>query len=653
MQDYGFSGPMLALTYTNFNTLITGVMCTDHGAEYIEKPDQTDSDDNERSEEAGTEKPNRDVLVKRNRPACQREKMSSKKRKYSDSYIAFGFTWIGDAESPNPQCVVCGEVLANSSLKPSYMVRHLQTRHSQLQDMPASFFQGKLAELQKKKKIIHSHSGLGTSKNAQKASYLVSYHIAKKGMPHTIGENLCLPVAKDMVNCMLGEKAAKTLDKIPLSDNTVSRRIDSISTDIFNQLISRIKNSEFFSLQIDESTDVANLANLLVYVRYLFENTVHEDFLFCRPLVTHSTGEDIFNLMDSFFRVHEVDWARCVGICTDGAKAMTGRHKGSVALIRKIAPAVSWVPCSIHREALATKNMPGELLTVLHDVVKIVNFIKARPLNSRIFRTICNEMGSEHETLLLHTEVRWLSRGKEFFVHHPFHLSSCLQDDIWLQRLAYLADIFSTLNELNLSLQGLSTTVFNTQDKVEALIKKLVFWANWINTNSTECFPLLSEFLQSRESVLSDCVKGLIIEHLNQLSQNLRIYFPPMDQSQTWIRNPFDVTPPIPHLSFQEQEKLLELSSNGRHNMLFKNKSLVDFWASAMVEYPGLSKQALKVLMPFATTYLCEAGFSALTLLKTKHRQRLDAENDLRVKLSSITPNFDDLCANMQAHPSH
>jgi len=29
-----------------------------------------------------------------------------------------------------------------------------------------------------------------------------------------------------------------------------------------------------------------------------------------------------------------------------------------------------------------------------------------------------------------------------------------------------------------------------------------------------------------------------------------------------------------------------------------------------------------------------------------KHRQRLDAENDSRVKLSSINLNFDDLCAN-------
>jgi hypothetical protein len=49
---------------------------------------------------------------------------------------------------------------------------------------------------------------------------------------------------------------------------------------------------------------------------------------------------------------------------------------------------------------------------VLSEVVKIVNYIKANALNSRLFAVLCDEMGADHKKLLLHAEVRWLSRGK-------------------------------------------------------------------------------------------------------------------------------------------------------------------------------------------------------------------------------------------------
>jgi hypothetical protein len=42
----------------------------------------------------------------------------------------------------------------------------------------------------------------------------------------------------------------------------------------------------------------------------------------------------------------------------------------------------------------------------------MVNFVKARPLNSHVFSAQCNDMGSDHVTLLQHTEVLWLSRGQ-------------------------------------------------------------------------------------------------------------------------------------------------------------------------------------------------------------------------------------------------
>ena len=83
-----------------------------------------------------------------------------------------------------------------------------------------------------------------------------------------------------------------------------------------------------------------------------------------------------------------------------------------VTHVQAVAHDATWVHCIIHREALAAKGMSDSLKDVLDTTVKMVNFVKARPLNSRVFSALCNDMGSDHVTLLQHREVRWLSRGK-------------------------------------------------------------------------------------------------------------------------------------------------------------------------------------------------------------------------------------------------
>jgi hypothetical protein len=91
---------------------------------------------------------------------------------------------------------------------------------------------------------------------------------------------------------------------------------------------------------------------------------------------------------------------------------MTVKHAGFVARTKEVATNVSWTHCGIHRQALASKCMPQGLKGVLDNTVQIVNFIKSRPTNSRIFQALCEKMDSLHNRLLTHTEVRWLSRGK-------------------------------------------------------------------------------------------------------------------------------------------------------------------------------------------------------------------------------------------------
>jgi hypothetical protein len=86
-----------------------------------------------------------------------------------------------------------------------------------------------------------------------------------------------------------------------------------------------VKKSQCYALQLDESTDVANLAILLVFEIYINEDTgiAKEELLFCCPLKERTTGEDIFNLTNAYFADNEIDWSRCIGICTDGATSVT------------------------------------------------------------------------------------------------------------------------------------------------------------------------------------------------------------------------------------------------------------------------------------------------------------------------------------------
>ena len=129
------------------------------------------------------------------------------------------------------------------------------------------------------------------------------------------------------------------------------------------------------------------------------ELNVQEEFLFCHSLTAHTTAEELFKALNDFIENNTIDWKRCCGICSDGARAMTGRHSGLVKRVQDVAPAAVWSHCIIHRQALAAKKMPEELRAVLGEAVKIVNLIKSRatrfesmpPPVTKIGRASCRE----------------------------------------------------------------------------------------------------------------------------------------------------------------------------------------------------------------------------------------------------------------------
>ncbi|GFT57635.1 SCAN domain-containing protein 3 [Trichonephila clavipes] len=78
--------------------------------------------------------------------------------------------------------------------------------------------------------------------NTLRASYLVVNRIAKAKKTFTIGEELILSATKDICRELLGEAAMEKIAHVPLSADTVTRRIEEIAEDIEAQLFEKIKS---------------------------------------------------------------------------------------------------------------------------------------------------------------------------------------------------------------------------------------------------------------------------------------------------------------------------------------------------------------------------------------------------------------------------
>ena len=103
-----------------------------------------------------------------------------------------------------------------------------------------------------------------------------------------------------------------------------------------------------------------------------------------------------------------------------------------------------------------------------------------------------------------------------------------------------------------------------------------------------------------------------------------------------------------------KEEEFIDIRNDGDIKLLHSEMSLNGFWFKTQSENQSIGEKTLIILHQFFTTYLCETGFSVLTNLKTRKRERLlVVEEQMQVATSNVRPDTEKVCAKNQAQIFH
>ncbi|KAM3860305.1 SCAN domain-containing protein 3-like [Diretmus argenteus] len=618
---------------------------------------------------------------------AMKRKVDSECRTYKEEWKENYAFILPDFINAKPVCLICNEAIA--VCKEYNIRRHHDTKHGNFKEaypLRTEVRKQKLEALT----AGYTHSskilvrGLTAQQKVTCASLKAAWVLARHNKPFTDAE-----VFKDVMVAVLEELATdKSMDgviasvkQVPLSARSATRRIDALSDAVHGVVISGLSQANYFSLAIDESTDNTDVSQMCVYVRYFDGKEFREELLSLIPLEGKTTADIIFTKLEELFTLHSLSYEKINLIVTDGAPAMVGKHRGLVSRLKEIAPQMQGLHCLIHQSVLCAR-LSGELKGVMDKVIRVINFIRGTSSTQhRLFRQLVAESeDATYNDLLLHNDVRWLSKGKalERFcvllneVKAFLRLSkmraadehlALLEDEMFMSNVAFLTDIFGHLNQLNLQLQGRGKTIVDLVEKLESFTRKLELFQSDISTGRLLHFTTLKSQTGGR-------VTALMVDFIKQLQDNFKSrsedYSIPRDII-AFVRDPLTVRsedfsslakktiPSLDEAAFQLE--LIDFQTASLvSDALKRAQSVDDFWIACSEEYRWVKKLALYVLTMFPSTYTCESSFSSMNAIKTHERNRLthkNLENCLRIKVTSISPDIQKIVTKGRCNFAH
>ena len=240
------------------------------------------------------------------------------------------------------------------------------------------------------------------------------YYLNKHEIAHTTNfsglRELCV---------LLGNRSLSVLKKSGNtnyeSEQIMGEIVEVIGITLEEEILSEVNKSPFYSIILDEATDISVTKQLGISIQYLDNNAVVRTRNLKLLEIIHGTADVITEAVISYLTSKApvtLDISKLSGGATDGASVMVGCEHGVVTIIKQVVPTFIATHCSAHRLSLATCDA-SNASTMIQRFQRILNQIYVFFSRSTVRTSELCEMqkalSEPHLKLQRPTETRWLS----------------------------------------------------------------------------------------------------------------------------------------------------------------------------------------------------------------------------------------------------
>lgn len=425
-------------------------------------------------------------------------------------------------------------------------------------------------------------------------------------------------------------------------------------------ILLKIKKSRVFSFIIDTTTDVSNIEQLSLVIRFINENEEVEERLVALENVSDARGIGMFNVLCNICQKYDIDWEN--QLCAqsyDGASSMQGQYSGVRAYIQEKNPRAIYVWCFSHILNLVvvdTCDTSKTMRNFFGDLQSLIAFLRARKRTAIFLKhqKICypDERVCRMKNF---SSTRWTSHGRALTVNYEKYkaltntlkelsnsterdtssmatnLMSTISSFKFVTHLLLMRNIFEYTTPLSMYLQSLSLDSITALTMVDNCAKILSELRNELHLDillaEAKRFSLENELeevwfpakrVQKRKKMAGEKINDEIVSNAKD-NFKIEVYFTVLDKICSSITSRFEGSREIlSDLSLLSVDRLI--ATNKGCPIPKDNFVYLDNWI------PNIQIDQLK--LEYATFAYNFLKFKSNTVIEKLHEDIIISESD-------------------------